>query len=86
MNWQEIRSYYPQQWLLIEAIQARSEGGKRILEQMSVINAFSDSVTAMKNYKQLKNKTPERELFVFHTSREKLDIAERRWLGIRGVQ
>jgi hypothetical protein len=29
---------------------------------------------------------PERELYVFHTNRETLDIAERRWLGIRGAQ
>jgi len=27
-----------------------------------------------------------RELYVFHTSRETLDITERRWLGIRGAQ
>ena len=33
MMWQGIRQYYPQQWLLPEAIKARSEANKRILEQ-----------------------------------------------------
>ncbi len=33
MNWQRIREHYPKQWLLIEAVKARSEGRKRILEQ-----------------------------------------------------
>ncbi len=83
MNWHEIRKYYPQQWLLVEAIKARSEGGKRILEQISVINTFSDSISAMDGYKKLKKEVPERELFVFHTSREELDITERRWRGVQ---
>jgi hypothetical protein len=86
MNWQEIREYYPQQWVLIEAVKARSESGKRILEQIAVISVFPDSVSAMEGYRKLKKESPGRELFVFHTSREELDITERRWLGIRGVQ
>lgn len=86
MTWQEIRNHYPQQWLLMEAIKAHSENGKRILEQLSVVSTFPDSVTAMQAYTQLHREAPERELYVFHTSRETLDIAERRWLGIRSVK
>lgn len=85
MTWEEIRSHYPHQWLLVEAIKAYSESGKRILEQISVISIFTDSVTAMKSYTQLHREAPERELYVFHTDREKLNITERKWLGIRGV-
>lgn len=33
---------------------------------------------------QLHHEAPERELYILHTSRETLDITERRWLGIRG--
>jgi len=51
MNWQKMREYYPHQWLLIEAIKARSEGGKRIIDQIAVINAFNDSIEAMNDYK-----------------------------------
>jgi len=46
----------------------------------------------MRSYVQLRREgrlcfqAPQRELYVFHTSREALDITERRWLGIRGVQ
>jgi hypothetical protein len=85
MNWQKIREHYPQQWILIEAIKARSEGGKRILEQISVINAFKDSLSAMNDYRKLKKEAPEREMFVLHTDRREPDISERRWLGIRGT-
>lgn len=86
MKWQEIRRQYPQQWLLVEAIQAHSEGYKRILDEIAVVDTFSDSVSAMNNYSQLHRKAPERELYVFHTSRKTIDITERRWLGIRGLQ
>ena len=85
MKWEEIREHYPHQWLLVEAIKAHSDSGKRILEQISVISIFPDSVTAMKGYTQLHREAPERELYVFHTDRERLDIMERKWLGIRGA-
>ncbi len=83
MNWQKIREHYPRQWLLVEAIKARSEKGKRLLDQISVIDTFPDSITAMKEYQQIHHQDHRRELYVFHTDREELDITERRWLGIR---
>ncbi len=86
MKWQEIREHYPQQWILVEAIRAYSKANKRILEQLAVVGIFSDSPTAMESYAQLRRKAPERELYVFHTSREVLDITERRWLGVRRAQ
>ncbi len=85
MQWQEIRNHYPQQWLLLEAIKAHSEANKRILEQLAVVGTFSDSVAALKGYLQLHREAPERELYVFHTSRDALDIIERQWLGIRAA-
>ena len=77
MKWPDIRDHYPNQWLLLEAIQARSESGKRILEDLAVLEMFPDSVAAMKGYQVLHRKAPERELFVFHTDREKLEVIER---------
>ncbi|MDQ3248695.1 MAG: hypothetical protein M3Q45_05740 [Chloroflexota bacterium] len=83
MQWQQIRQHYPQQWLLLEAIKARSEANQRILEQLAVVNTFPDSIAAMQGYLQLHRESPARELYVFHTSREILDVTERPWLGIR---
>ena len=83
MNWEDIRVHYPQQWLLIEAIKAHSEFDRRILDQLAVVGAFPDSVAAINSYRQFHREAPERELYVFHTSRETLDIGERVWLGIR---
>jgi len=83
MQWQEIRNHYPRQWLLVEAIEAHSESGKRILDQLAVVQAFPDSVEAMRTYARFHREAPERELYVFHTDRERLDLPERRWLGVR---
>jgi len=85
MEWQVIREHYPQQWLLLEAIKARSQANKRILEQLAVIGAFPDSGSAMHEYAQLHREAPEREMYVFHTSRASLDVTEHHWLGIRGL-
>jgi len=84
MNWDEIRNLYPQQWLLVEAINARSEANKRILEQLQVLQSFVDSTSAMKQYSQIHRQQPQRELYVLHTDRAELNITERRWIGIRG--
>ncbi len=84
MRWEEIRSHYPHQWLLVEVIQAHSEANKRIVEEMTVVNVFPDSRLALKGYTTLHRQSPGRELLVLHTDREKLDITERRWFGIRG--
>jgi hypothetical protein len=86
MQWQEIRQHYPYQWLLVEAITAHSAAGKRILEQLAVVDTFPDSVTAIQRYIQLHRDAPARELYAFHTSRATLDIVERHWLGIRGAR
>jgi hypothetical protein len=85
MKWQEIREYYPSQWLLVEAIKAHTKGDQRILDELTVVNTFSDSRAAMKGYTELHKDAPERELYVLHTDRETLDITERKWLGVRGV-
>ena len=86
MKWEEIRKYYPERWILLEAIKAHSEQDMRIVEQLAVVGVYDDSNTAMKSYSQLHHEAPERELYVFHTSREALDITERHWQGIRALR
>jgi hypothetical protein len=84
MNWEKIRENYPNQWVLVEAIEAHSVLGKRILDQLAVLNTFPDSLIAMRTYKELHKKSPNRELYVLHTDRKSLNILERKWIGIRG--
>jgi hypothetical protein len=85
MKWEQIKSHYPSQWLLVEAIKAHSENDRRILDDLSVIDSFPDSNSAMQSYAKLHRGAPERELYVLHTDRRQLEIKERRWLGVRGT-
>lgn len=84
MTWEEVKKTYPNQWLLIEAIEAYTEGDKRIVNQIAVIdNFYEDNNKALLHYLQLHRKYRERELYVVHTSRPELDIIEQRWSGVR---
>jgi hypothetical protein len=83
MTWDEVRHLHPERWLLIEALQAHTEGTQRIVEDISVAGVFDDSLVAMHRYKDLHHDYPMREFYVVHSSRETLDITERVWLGIR---
>lgn len=81
MEWSEIRRAHPHRWLLVEALEAHSQSGKRILDDLAVADSFPDGAAAMKCYKELHHCAPERELYVLHTDREDLDIGELIWLG-----
>ena len=43
MNWQTIREHFPHSWMLLEAIDATTEKGYRIIHNFSVLEQFGDS-------------------------------------------
>lgn len=85
MQWAEIRQTYQGTWLLVEALAAHSRTGKRIIEDLAVVEAYEDGMAAMTGYKELHRREPGRELYVVHTDREALDISELHWFGIRAA-
>jgi hypothetical protein len=85
MTWQEIREQFPNKWVLVEALNAHSEQGKRIVETMQFFDHFNNIKDALDAYDQAHDKTPERELLVLHSSHPQLSIEETQWLGIRSA-
>lgn len=84
MIWEDVRKTYPEQWVLIEAINAKTEGDKRIVEQMDVIGSFADdSDRAFQKYIELHKVHKEREYYIYHTSNDVLNIGVKKWLGVR---
>jgi hypothetical protein len=84
MKWSEIRNAYPEQWLVVEALEAHTQpDNRRHIERLAVIEPCADGRNAMQTYRRLHQQYPEREFYFIHTSREELDIRERQWLGIR---
>ncbi|MEA3439940.1 MAG: hypothetical protein U9R58_06630 [Chloroflexota bacterium] len=84
MHWSEIRATYPEQWLIVEALEAHTtEDSQRLFDRLAVIETCVDGNTAMQRYRELHQEHPQREYYFVHTSREELTIHERQWLGIR---
>ena len=83
MRWQEIRETYPEQWLIVEALEAHTERQQRQIEQVAVVELCPDGGAALQRYRQLHQQYPTREFYYVHTARETLDIRERQWLGLR---
>lgn len=83
MNWHQLRTQFPGAWVLVEAVEAHSEQGKRVLDDLSLLRVSDDSTKAMQDYPQLHHHKRERELYVLHTDREQPKIEERRRLSIR---
>jgi hypothetical protein len=84
MKWEDVRQAFPEQWVLIEAVQAyTNEKSERILEEVAPLKKFSNSPDAMKAYQELHRGNPIRELYVLHTNRKNPNIIEKKWVGVR---
>lgn len=82
MKWPQVRTAYPDQWLVIEALEAHTEGRQRILDRIAVIETCSDGKAAMDCYGQLHREYPCREYYFVHTTRDALDIVESRSVSV----
>ncbi len=76
MQWSQVRTAYPDQWLVIEALEAHTRDRQRILDRIAVIETCADGKAAMTCYRQLHRQYPLREFYFVHTSRHELDIVE----------
>lgn len=83
MRWIDVCYAYPDQWLVIEALEAHTENDQRHLDRIAVVEVCADGETALQSYRRLHQQYPMREFYFVHTSRKQLEIIERRWAGVR---
>lgn len=83
MKWAEITESHPCRFVLVEAIKAYSNNQMRQLEDMAVIQDYDNPQEAWDGYKHLHKLYPTRELYVFHTSRNDVEVVEEFFSGIR---
>jgi len=83
MRWADIRTIHPNQWLVIEALEAHTDGNRRVLDRIAVVDVCPDGSAAFSRYRELHRTHPGRELYFVHTSNADLEITEERWFGIR---
>ena len=83
MNWASIREKYPDRWVLVEALSAKSQDRKRYIEEMSVLSDYDETKDAWNAYKEHHLADPTREYYIFHTSNEVLEVLEQPFTGVR---
>ncbi|OEH84278.1 hypothetical protein BHU72_10715 [Desulfuribacillus stibiiarsenatis] len=83
MKWQDVRNQYPEKWVLIEALNAESSDNRRTIKEMAVISDFTKSSDAWKEYKKIHLEDRTRELYIFHTCNEDVEVTEEKFVGIR---
>lgn len=86
MKWVNIRDQFPNCWVLVEALSAHSISHKRTIDEMSVISDYVNPKEAWATYKNLHFSDPTRELYVFYTGNEQIEVIEQPFTGIRGLQ
>lgn len=84
MKWYEVCELYPNQIVLVEALTTTSVNYIRTIEEMSILSNFRDNMEAWHEYKRLHKSNPDKELYIFHTSKEKAEVIEQFFVGIRG--
>ncbi|MFD1350832.1 hypothetical protein [Oceanobacillus caeni] len=66
MKWKDVCQTSPNQWVLIEAVQAyTNEDGERILEEITPLKKFSNSLEAMREYQALHREDPKGNYMYF---------------------
>ena len=85
MRWADVRKIHPDRWLVIEALKAHSEGGRRVLDEIAVVEVCADGAAVYQRYRELHRAQRERELYFAHTQNAELEIEERPWVGLRWI-
>lgn len=83
MKWKDITELHRDRFVLVEAIKASSNNHVRQLEDMAVIQDYDTPQEAWSGYKELHKIHPTRELYVFHTSRNDVEVVEEFFSGVR---
>lgn len=83
MKWSDITRQYPDRLVLVEALKASSHNRIRTIEEMAVVQKYTNSKAAWEGYKAHRREKPESELYVFHTSKEHVETVKEIFLGVK---
>lgn len=84
VKWSEVRERYPDKIVLVEALSTTSFNKRRTVKDMSILADFNDDMAAWQEYKKQHKDNLGKELYIFHTSKEKAEVVEQFFAGVRG--
>ena len=76
MTWKEVVKTAKYKWVVIEVIKAKSENGKRIIEDMNLLAEYESGGEVLKDYAKRKKENKEKEFYVHDSTVDFLDIDE----------
>ena len=79
MKWEEVRSIYPNKFVLLRSLEAHIEDNKKCIDDVAVVSALDDEEASNLLIK-CKGDT-----FVFHTSKDELSMNIIQMPILRGV-
>lgn len=82
MKWDEVRKRYPNSGVLVEISCASSKENKRIITEMIVLEESNSAQVLWNSYKEMHLKFPNKELYIFHTSKNQVEVEEQPFLRI----
>ena len=83
MTWQEIRKQYPDKFIIMEGLDYHYTDNKKYYDNISILEICDKGETAWKTYQKIHSEYPSKEIYFQHTKHDKIEIFERKWLGVR---
>ncbi|EHI97678.1 hypothetical protein CDLVIII_0972 [Clostridium sp. DL-VIII] len=74
MLWNEVRKTYPNKWVVFDGLKQYEEDNKLIVEDLAIVEVFSDLNTAYKYYCNLHKQDKSRKLNIGDTRKESLEF------------
>ena len=85
MTWEQIRTTYPDRWVLMEALDARTEGDRRVFCELSVLDTVDNNTNVFPRYNEYRKRFPNREIIFYHASNAQMDVQVRVVPGFRNI-
>lgn len=77
MKWQEVQKIYPDQFVKFEILHSLEQDNKEIIDEVALIGPVKDE-DATRELFNCKDRT-----LVYHTSKERIELIIRRYIGLR---
>ncbi|MDF2885374.1 MAG: hypothetical protein K0R54_5947 [Clostridiaceae bacterium] len=74
MLWSEVRKTYPDKWIVFDSLKQHEEDNKLIVEELAIVEVFSDLNIAYKYYSNLHKQDKARKLNIGDTRKENLEF------------
>ncbi len=83
MKWEEVRTLFPNTWVLVKVLNFFIEDDVKYIDQVEVIRDVNEK-DVVKEFKKInRDYSGDAGIILYHTSQEEISFRIRHWLGVR---